>query len=155
MKRTLVAVAVALFANGFASAKETPDTNMTGSREQAMANCPSAVVGSTTRLSNRADGVELTVVAADARAQQEIRRRARRQEAVSAQSARGALEHTGQGTGSGRFGFCPGMSQGTTVRAEALSKGARIKVQASDPSTVRQLHQETAKRLDALRDTMQ
>jgi hypothetical protein len=63
------------------------------------------------------------------------------------QSARGAIEHTGGGTGSGKFGFCPGMIQGTRVAVDDLPDGARMTVRAESESQARSLQKMTRARL--------
>jgi len=148
--RNLILTGVALLATAV-WAKRPVDENMSGKRELHMANCPSAVAGAATTVVDLADGVELTVTARDEWAQQEIRRRAQTQGEVAWQPERGAIEHTGLGTGTGRFGFCPGMLEGTTVDSELLPNGARITVRADRPSQIARLKQTTRERLEALR----
>jgi hypothetical protein len=141
---------VALLLAGCASAKSTKG-DMTGHMEHAMANCPSATRGATTAVANIPDGVQLTVTASEAVDQQEIRRRAQKQLAVGMHEQRGALEHTGQGTGSGKFGYCPGMIEDTVVSVDELPDGARITVRANQPSGIVRLQKDTAQRAEALR----
>jgi TusA-related sulfurtransferase len=151
MKRialTLAACGV-LLAPTLAAAKDAaPD--MTGKQEHRMANCPSAVPSSATSIIDAKDGVILTVTSADTTAVQEIQRRADMQANVAAQPARGALEHTGAGTGSGQLGFCPGMEQGSLVKVEDLGNGARIVVRAEKATDVAQLQTSTRARLRRL-----
>jgi hypothetical protein len=132
-------------------AKPPLDEDMSGKRELHMANCPSAVSGASTKVVDLEDGVELTVTAREQWAQQKIRRRAQTQGEAAWQPERRSIEHTGLGTGSGRFGFCPGMLEATTVDAELLPDGARITVHADRPSQVARLKRTTHHRLDALR----
>lgn len=141
---------VALLLAGCASTK-TKAEDMTGKKEQSMANCPSAAPGAHTTVANIPDGVQLTVTAPDPTQQQEIRRRAQKQLAVGMHEQRGALEHTGQGTGSGKFGYCPGMIQDTVVSVDELPDGARITVRANQPSGIPRLQKDTAQRAEALR----
>ena len=131
--------------------KEAAARDMTGKLERRMEHCPSAVPGSVTKIADRKDGVELTVTALDKTKQEEIRRRAHRQESISIQSARGAIEHTGEGTGSGQFGYCPGMIEGTHVTAMDVPEGARLTVQSAQPSQVKKLQRITKERAEALR----
>ncbi|MGZ3439421.1 MAG: hypothetical protein ACXVDD_07885, partial [Polyangia bacterium] len=86
-----------------ASAKETSE-DMTGKKERQMAECPSAVPDAKTKVEDTKSGVVVSVTAADPAARDEIRRRARVQQNVGMQTQRGAIEHTGGGTGSGKFG---------------------------------------------------
>jgi hypothetical protein len=147
--RNLILGAIVLAASS-ASAKHKLDDDMTGKRELHMANCPSAVAGSKTTLVDIDDGVVLTVTAREEWAQQEIRKRAQNQGVAAWQPERGSLEHTGMGTGSGRYGFCPGMLEGTTVDAELLPDGARITVRADRPSQIAPLKRTAHDRLKAL-----
>jgi hypothetical protein len=72
------------------------------------------------------------------------------QENVGLQSARGAIEHTGGGTGSGKYGFCPGMIEGTRVAVDELPDGARLTVRAASEPQVRSLQKMTHERLRQL-----
>ena len=141
---------VALLLAGCASTK-SKSVEMTGQKEHAMANCPSATKGATTTVANIPDGVQLTVTAPGTVEQQEIRRRAQKQLAVGLSEQRGAIEHTGEGTGSGKFGYCPGMIQDTVVSVDELPDGARITVRANQPSAIPRLQKDTAQRAEALR----
>jgi hypothetical protein len=143
-------LALSLAAGGASLAKELPH-DMTGKREQRMKQCPSAVPGATTKVVDRKDGVEVTVTAPSATSAEEIRNRARHQEAVSLQPARGAIEHTGEGTGSGKLGYCPGMIQATQVTAEDVPDGARLIIRAADPDQVKKLQKTAHERAQALR----
>ncbi len=116
-----------------------------------MQNCPSAVTGAVTTVDNRKDGVLLTVVAKDPAAAKEIQKRAHEQENIAAQPARGAIEHTGEGTGSGQFGYCPGMQQGTMIKVQDQPDGALITVHSRSPNDVQSLQQSTRARLKNLR----
>jgi TusA-related sulfurtransferase len=150
-RTTVMAGAVLLLLGGLAGAKGTTTSeDMTGKQERQMANCPSAVPDSKTTVENKKDGVALTVTGADAAARDEIRRRAHVQENVAMQSARGAIEHTGGGTGSGKFGFCPGMIQGTRVAVEEVPDGARLTVHAGSESQAQSLQKMTRARLRQL-----
>jgi hypothetical protein len=127
------------------------DDNMTGRKELQMARCPSAVSGATTRVEDVAGGVAVTVRAPhDPIAQQEIRRRVQAQLEIVDQPERGAIEHTGLGTGSGRYGFCPGMVQHTSLDVEWTSDGARMIIRADDRDDVQWLRSTTRKRVRAL-----
>ncbi len=133
---------------GAASARATPsnanDADMSGRRELAMLHCPSSAPGATTVVRDTRDGVELVVTAPDPFGRHEIRRRAEVQKSVaSARKTRGHDEHTGQGTGSGRYGYCPGVMQGTTVDVVDVAGGVRIAVRASDAGDVAELQRST------------
>ena len=148
--RNLILGSMVLIA-GAAWAKRPLDEDMSGKKELHMANCPSAVAGATTTVVDLEDGVVLTVTAREEWAKQEIRRRAQTQGEAAWSPERGTIEHTGLGTGSGRFGFCPGMLEATTVDSELLPDGARITVHADRPSQIERLKRTTHHRLDALR----
>jgi hypothetical protein len=125
--------------------------NMTGKKELAMLHCPSAVPGTLTRVRDVADGVVLTLSAPeDPVAQQELRRRVQYQLEIVDQPERGAIEHTGLGTGSGRYGFCPGMMEGTSLAVQWTSDGAVLTIRADEPAKVERLQRSTHKRLRAL-----
>jgi hypothetical protein len=127
------------------------DDDMTGKREMYMSNCPSTVDGAATTVRDLDDGVELTITAREEWARREIWRRAQNQGESAWKPERGAIEHTGMGTGSGRFGFCPGILQGTTVDAELLPNGARLTVRADVPAQAAKLKRVTRDRLEWLR----
>jgi len=120
--------------------------DMSGNKERQMAHCPSAVRDAKTSVQDTKSGVIVTVTSANAHARDEIRRRARVQENVGMQPARGAIEHTGGGTGSGKYGYCPGMIQGTRVAVEDVPDGARMTVRAESASQVRSLQKMTRER---------
>jgi hypothetical protein len=124
--------------------------NMTGKKEESMANCPSAVAGAVTRVVDTPDGVELYVTARRPDAQREIQQRATRQAEIAIDAARGSMEHTGLGTGSGRYGYCPGMLQQTTVAAFDLPDGARLVVKPFRVEDVPALQKITHERARAL-----
>jgi hypothetical protein len=153
LKNTLTVLAGAglLLAAPLALGRAPEQLNMTGKREQAMQQCPSAVQGAQTKAVDTADGVELNITARKETTRQEVRKRAHRQEEISMQGERGALEHTGQGTGSGRFGFCPGMSEDTRVQAIDTSDGVQILVRANSPESIKRLQDATHQRLTAMR----
>jgi TusA-related sulfurtransferase len=135
-----------------AAAKEPADADdQTGKKELSMMWCPSAVAGARTSIENTPNGVVVVVSARDPAAQDEIRRRARRQEEVTMQPERGMLEHTGLGTGSGRYGHCPGMLENTTLELVNTTDGVRMIVKASYMSDVELLQKTTRARAKALR----
>jgi hypothetical protein len=139
----------ALLAPAIGAAK-TPSGDMTGKQEHGMANCPSTVPTAKTSVVDRADGVAITITAADAARVTEIQRRAAQQANIAVQPARGAIEHTGDGTGSGRLGFCPGMEQGAVLTVDNQPDGARITVRAQAGTDVDRLRKSTRERLRRL-----
>ena len=127
------------------------DENMTGKRELGMEHCPSAVPGARTRVADTDGGVVVTVTApGDPLAAAEIRRRVQFQLQIVDQPERSAIEHTGLGTGSGRYGYCPGMIEHTSLDARWRSDGAVLTVRADRPADVPRLRAQTRKRARAL-----
>ncbi len=145
----MMPAALLLALGGSALAKNT-SADMTGKKEHQMANCPSAVPDSKTVVENRKDGVAVTVTAQTPAARDEIRRRAHTQLDVGLQPERGAIEHTGKGTGSGKFGYCPGMIQGTRVAVDDVPDGARLTIRATSEPQVQSLQKMTRERLRQL-----
>jgi len=143
----IIEVTMLLLAGGVAAANTTTGDDRTGKKEHDMLNCPSAVPHAKSAVEDIKDGVVVTVVSSDPEARREIQFRAHRQEEVAMQSARGSLEHTGAGTGSGKFGYCPGMIQGTRVAVEDVPSGARLTVRAASEPQVQLLQQMTRERL--------
>jgi hypothetical protein len=147
--RALAIAAVSLAAVAWA---EPSGVNMSGLKEQSMARCPSAVEGARTEVIDLADGVEVWVTADDPRAEGEIRRRADLQADASKLGLHGPREHTGLSTGSGRFGFCPGVVQQTRLTAADVPGGTRMTIKPFDPRRVSTLQRITHERARALRD---
>jgi hypothetical protein len=128
------------------------DENMTGRRELLMERCPSAVPGSVTAVRDIDGGVVVDVRApGDPLAQQQIRYRVQSQLALVDQPERGAIEHTGLGTGSGRYGFCPGMVEHTSMAVEWTVDGAIMTIRADRPNEVKRLQTTTHARARWLR----
>ena len=148
--KTIAAALLPLLFGSVAVAKDTTGEDMSGKKERQMAHCPSAVPDAKTTAEDTKGGVIVTVTAAEPQAREEIRRRAHRQETIGLQPERGAIEHTGGGTGSGKFGFCPGMIEGTRVAVEDVPEGARLTVRAASSAQVRSLQATTRERVRAL-----
>ena len=148
--KTMIAVALVSAFAGVASAKNPTAEDMTGKKERQMAHCPSAVPDAKTTIEDTKSGVVVTVTAADAAARDEVRKRAHVQENIGLQTERGAIEHTGGGTGSGKYGFCPGMIEGTRLTVDEVPDGARLTVRATSQPQVRSLQKMTRERLRQL-----
>ncbi len=149
MTRTFIAMALAACAAFPAIARS--DDDMTGQKELQMERCPSAVPGATTRVTDIDGGVVVLVGAPlDPIAQQEIRRRVQSQLELADRPERGSIEHTGLGTGSGRYGFCPGMLERTTIHVEWTTDGAKMTIRADRARDVARLQASTHKRARAL-----
>jgi hypothetical protein len=144
----VLAIAIELLTPGYVA---RADEDMSGRRELQMSHCPSAVDGATTRVGNVDRGVVVTVRAPlDPIAQQEIRRRVQYQLEIVDEPERGSIEHTGLGTGSGRYGFCPGMMERTSLEVEWTSDGAKMIIRADRAEDVLRLQTTTRRRVRAL-----
>lgn len=127
------------------------DENMTGRRELQMQSCPSAVPGAVTRVTDIPAGVVVSVRAPlDPVAQKDIQRRVQKQLELADRPERGAIEHTGLGTGSGRYGWCPGMVEHTSVAVEWTTDGAVMTIRAERVEDVPRLQSMTHRRARAL-----
>lgn len=105
----------------------------------------------TTRVADVADGVVVTVAAPrDPVAQQEIGRRVQKQLELADRPERGAIEHTGLGAGSGRYGSCPGMLEHTSLSVEWTTDGATMTIRSERAADVRRLQTITHRRARAL-----
>jgi TusA-related sulfurtransferase len=133
------------------AAAKGPGADMSGKKELQMASCPSAVTGAQTQVTEIKDGVEVKVWAKDPAAMAEIRRRVQKQADVAASPDRGSLEHTGMGTGSGQYGHCPGMVQGTRMKVEDLPDAVKMIIVAQSPDKVKELQRSTRERANALK----
>ena len=151
MKQWTMMMPAVLLALGGTALGKVASEDMTGKKEHQMANCPSAVEGAKTVVENRKDGVAVTVTGSTAPMRDEIRRRAHTQLNVGMQPERGAIEHTGKGTGSGKFGYCPGMIQGTHVAVDDVPDGARMTIRSGTELEAQSLQQMTRERLRQLR----
>lgn len=136
----------------FALARAAPPDaqDMSGRRELQMMQCPSTAPGAVTRLRDVARGVELDVRAQTAWQKAEVRRRAQKQASLGRSRVRGTIEHTGEGTGSGRYGYCPGVLDGATWVAKDTNEGVRVTVTAADPRVTAELRKSARARLDRL-----
>jgi hypothetical protein len=163
-----------LLITGWAEARAvspaTPSTdaargNMTGKKERDMENCPSMVSGAETSMRDIKDGVELTIVASskperpdrpdkpdepDDKKATDIRKLARKQAAIHPSGKK--IEHTGNGTGGGKIGYCPIIHSGTHVTVTDIKGGVRIKMRATDPREVSELRDVARRRVDAIRE---
>jgi hypothetical protein len=107
-----------------------------------MPNCPSAVAGSVTVVTEVPEGIELRVTGND-QAMAEIRRRTEFL-TRAAPSSRG--KHDSAGTGGAQFGRCPVVMRNTTVQTRDIPGGALITVKPSDPVELSWLRREVEER---------
>ena len=146
LRRAALAAALVI-ALPLAARADRGDENMTGQRELQMASCPSAVAGAVTRVTDLRDGVVVAVHAPlDVTAQLEIKRRVQKQLELVDRLERGAIEHTGLGTGSGRYGFCPGMLEHTSMSVQWTTDGAIMTIKPDRAGDVRHLQSITHRR---------
>jgi len=114
-----------------------------------MQNCPNALAGAATNLSNTPDGVDLAITAIDPAIQQQIVQLAMVQ-AHMGHSNKSEMEHTGMHGGPGDIGFCPIVHTATTVTFTQVAGGAVIHVRAAAPQDVPHLQATTASRVARL-----
>jgi hypothetical protein len=123
-----------------------PQSNTSGRRERAMANCPSAVPGARTVSRNTEDGVDLAIIAESPDAERKIRHLAHAHARLGEPSGLGV--HTGEHTGTGRIGYCPIVqTDGTTVTATDVPGGVQIHLHAARETAVTALQQQVAQRV--------
>ena len=121
---------------------------MSGELEHGMANCPSAVDGAETHLTNTPTGVDVTVTAQNADAQALIVQLAElhtRHEGMG-----NAPQHTGQHGGPGSIGHCPIIHDGTQISMTSVEGGVVLHVDALAPERVKEVQAQTADRLAAM-----
>jgi hypothetical protein len=123
-------------------------SNMQGSKQRQMINCPSAVPGANSSIRDTLDGYELSVTAKGTNAIEQIRVRARSKHPV--RDAGSPIEHAGEGTGGGEVGFCPLVHYEARVTVKDIEGGVRVHVQARDKSKVGELRARAKDRLEAL-----
>jgi hypothetical protein len=115
--------------------KTRPLGNATGTKQRAMANCPSAVPGARTEMSYTEDGVDLAITAPAHDAQHQIRQLGLQHARMSGPTGVGV--HTGRHTGTGRIGYCPIVhALGTRVKIVHIAEGVRVQMRAEGPEAV-------------------
>src|SRR5512140_2723718 len=127
----------------------SPPPQPAGQVEHDMRNCPSALAGAETRLTNTADGVDLEITASEPAIQRQIVDLARLHERMGLPNA-SELEHTGRHGGPGTIGHCPIIHTGTTVTFDRVARGAVIHVVAMAPDEVLRLQTTVADRVARL-----
>jgi hypothetical protein len=145
MLRTLAPLLLALgcgSSNPPFPAPATPGGNL----EHGMANCPSAILGSTTTVADAPDGVTLTITATEPAARQRVRDLATLQATQGDPTATEA-RHTGRHGGPGIEGHCPIIHEGTVVTATPTDDGVAIHVATTTPDRVQMLQAETRERV--------
>ena len=119
------------------------------SLQRGMRNCPSALVGATTRVIDTEDGVDLEITATDPVVQKQIIELAIVHEHLG-QPNSSERAHTGLHGGSGDIGYCPIIHVGTQVTYRKRSDGAVIHVHALKPQVVPQMQKAIAERVALL-----
>ena len=114
-----------------------------------MRNCPNALAGTTTNLTNTSDGVDLEITANDPATQQKIVQLAMVQ-AHMGHPNKAEMEHTGMHGGPGDNGYCPIIHTATTVTFTEIRGGAVIHVRAEAPQDVAKLQATIAGRVARL-----
>jgi hypothetical protein len=98
-----------------------------------------------------AERVEVLVRSDSPKAVSEIQDRAPKQQTASSSIDKGRVEHTGQGTGAGALGFCPGIALESNLQVESTSHGVRMIVRVVPPARVEDLSGITEERAAALK----
>jgi len=114
-----------------------------------MRNCPSALAGAETRVTNTADGVDLEITASEPAIQRQIVDLASLHQRMGLPDT-SEIEHTGKHGGPGTIGHCPILHTGTTVTFDRLARGAVIHVVAMAPDEVQRVQTTVADRLARL-----
>lgn len=114
-----------------------------------MANCPSAVDGSTTAVED-GEGVVVVTVTADEEAKiTEIRKRASTLASLNDADS-SEIKHSGKRTGGGGLGRCPVVLDNVEVSSEDVDQGVKITLKPKDESTLAELSKEAKARAEAL-----
>jgi TusA-related sulfurtransferase len=111
--------------------------------------CPPAVPGARSTIKNTKTGVEMNITATDAKAQADIRDRAKHLAAMSAKKEE-LNKHTGEGEGGGGMGRCPVLMKDTKVTAKNTKTGAIVKIEVDPSETVAELQKTVKDRHEAM-----
>jgi len=115
-----------------------------------MMHCPSAVIGSATKVETGKESVVLTITSSDAAKVAEIQTRAKHLAGLSSDGAPPELKHTGQGTGGGALGKCPVVMRDVTLKVEDQKDGAKVTVTPKNAASLAELGRISKERADAL-----
>ena len=146
--RTLV---LALLLAGCAPAASRPapspyPSSPQGTLKRGMRNCPSALVGATTRVIETKDGADLEITATDPVVQRQIVELAIVHEHLGTPNS-AEPAHSGMHGGPGDIGYCPIIHTGTEVTVRRRSDGAVIHIHAVNPEAVSHLQIAIADRI--------
>jgi len=120
-----------------------------GQLAHGMRNCPSALAGVKTNLTNTPEGVDLQITATDPAVRQQVLELANIQ-AHMGQPNKSEMVHTGMHGGPGDVGRCPIVHTATTVTFTVVPDGAQIHVRATVPADVPRLQAMVADRVARL-----
>jgi hypothetical protein len=120
-----------------------------GEQEHAMRNCPTALAGVSTTLTNTAVGVDLQITTTDPAVRRRIIELARMHGHLGGADG-SAPEHTGLHGGPGSIGHCPVIHADTNVTFTPLANGAVIHISAIVAEDVATVQATVADRLARL-----
>jgi hypothetical protein len=110
---------------------------MSGKLQRQMANCPSFVPGSLTKIELTAGGADVIVTASTEEAERRIVALADFHQRTP--SPVGPMSHTGLRGGKSRIGYCPILHQGAKITTTRVPGGVRIHLRSDLPAGVKDL----------------
>lgn len=120
-----------------------PGGDEAGARK--MANCPSAVPGTSTRIEEKAGAIVLTITAKDAAAVTDIRERTKKLDDAAVKAATDQHDGMGGGAGTGR---CPVVLEETTLASKEIEGGVEVTVKPKKPADLAKLTKESKDRAE-------
>ncbi|MGO8996443.1 MAG: hypothetical protein ACLQVI_24270 [Polyangiaceae bacterium] len=117
-----------------------------GSGAGKMVQCPNAVRGAKTAISDSSSAIAITVTANDDDAVKEIRDRAEQIALAAAKTQSGEVKHDGSGNGGGGFGGCPIVLKDTSISEKDMPGGALFTVTPKNAKDLPALKQEVRDR---------
>ena len=124
-------------------AKERLAELATGEKgDRKMANCPSAVKGSTTAVKEAGGNVVVTVTSKDEAATKEIRERAKK---LAAGKHDNSKKHEGDGSGAGG-GDCPALAEGAKSTFKDVDGGTEITITPDKKDDAKKIFEEVTNR---------
>ncbi len=130
------------------AAAMTPDTMI-----NKMKNCPNAVAGSNTTFDVTDKAVAVHVKATDAKAIEDIRKRAKlvaKNVSNSLAKSTASADHNGKGAGGGAKGKCPSVVPGATITASDIEGGATITLTPRGATSIEDIKVAITARMSAL-----
>jgi hypothetical protein len=132
---------------GFALSATPTGEGLGTTMRNEMKNCPTSVTGAKSTIKNTKKGYEMNISAPDAEARKEIQARAHKLVTMASQPDDPTIQHTGQGTGGSRMGWCPVVQQGTKILAKDTKDGVRLTVELDTTKAVGELQKSAEFRL--------